>query len=155
MTISPFPVADVKQPHSDDVAGACFRPVMPTQACRTDVVDLSDICEGRRQPNRKARLLHHLARETLGDQLAVFDHAAGKSPERLLTGSTLQDECDVVPAPADGRRDRVGGTQGHPRRYVAAARTADRERARSSAAATNSRKSGAGRVGRDLNSGWN
>jgi len=30
-----------------------------------------------------------------------------------------------------------------------------RERARSSAAPTNSRKSGAGRVGRDLNSGWN
>jgi hypothetical protein len=30
-----------------------------------------------------------------------------------------------------------------------------RERARSRAAATNSRKSGAGRVGRDLNSGWN
>ena len=30
-----------------------------------------------------------------------------------------------------------------------------RPRARLSAAATNSRKSGAGRVGRDLNSGWN
>src|SRR5439155_23265529 len=31
----------------------------------------------------------------------------------------------------------------------------DRSRARARAAPTNSRKSGAGRVGRDLNSGWN
>ena len=37
----------------------------------------------------------------------------------------------------------------------AAARTPSREPARSSAAPTKSRKSGAGRVGRDLNSGWN
>ena len=39
--------------------------------------------------------------------------------------------------------------------YAEAAPTADRSRERSSAAPTNSRKSGAGRVGRDLNSGWN
>src|SRR5204863_6675917 len=37
----------------------------------------------------------------------------------------------------------------------AATREPARSRARASAAATNSRKSGAGRVGRDLNSGWN
>src|SRR6266511_3395196 len=50
---------------------------------------------------------------------------------------------------------------GHPailgRYAVVAAGTASpaRSRARPSAAPTNSRKSGAGRVGRDLNSGWN
>ncbi len=119
------------------------------------VVDLSDVTEPRRKVDRQTGLLEHLPHEPFRNQLVVLDDAARERPEWLLARRALQYEHDLV-SPADDRhRDLVRGTRTSQVSYDAVARTADRERARSSAAATNSRKSGAGRVGRDLNSGWN
>jgi hypothetical protein len=105
--------------------------------------------------DREAGFLEHFANQPFRDELVVLDNSSGKSPERLLGRSTLQDKRDLVPAADDRRRDLVRGTRTHKMGYDAAARTPARARERSSAAAANSRKSGAGRVGRDLNSGWN
>jgi len=93
---------------------------------------------------------------------ALADHDAYGVVVRVYVRRLDQTLSALAPLPrvSELLRDGKGAGRLHPAEdssplQRAAAPTPARERARSSAAPTNSRKSGAGLVGRDLNSGWN
>src|SRR6516164_9481519 len=78
----------------------------------------------------------------------------------------LDRDAEIANVPRDESCDSVLGARGRRNRgqleeklgdaaHAVATRSPDRVRARSRAAPTKPRKSGAARVGRDLNSGWN
>lgn len=97
--------------------------------------------------------------ELLGELLLATNATGNHTSDAHLAALAIEWGLALVSADRDLARypglrwrDPLAGWQG---RQLAAARTASRERARSRAAPTKSRKSGAGRVGRDLNSGWN
>ena len=116
---------------------------------------------GRRADRRAAPVLVplepdrvELAGDPVGDRTLLAGRArdraqareTGRRPATSAAAAPRRSSYEPVPTGA-----RIGGGG----RYAAVARTPERARLRSSAATTNSRKSGAGRVGRDLNSGWN
>ncbi len=150
------PLVHLEDPDRDHVSDAWLA---ADELHGPPVVDLPHEGERRRKLDIEARLLAHLAHERLRHELALVDDAAGKSPRTAPRPRSLPNEDDLVAS----THDRDGYVEDLAQRHASAAgtwriarqaaRTPARERARSSAAATNSRKSGAGRVGRDLNSG--
>ena len=116
---------------------------------------------GRRADRRAASVLVpfepdrvELADDPVGDRTLL----AGRARDRAQLEKQVDDprrQLRLLHGGHPTSRSRRGRGSAAVRRYAAVARTPERARLRSSAATTNSRKSGAGRVGRDLNSGWN